>query len=428
MLRSRSVRSLVLAVITGSLLLFSGQEETLASGFGIFTQGASALGQANATVAHADGASALYFNPALLTELAGTRMEVGTTLVWAQRDFSSFVTGRDDSADTRLYTPSTFYLTHAVNDSFSAGIGVFNPFGLGTDWDKAWEGRYLATRSEIVTYNINPAIAYKPLPWLSVGAGLDVLYLDATLEEQVKLSFLGLDDGSQKFTGDGTGLGYNLGVLLKLGPQVQLGIGYRSAIDIDIDGHLDFTLPSAALEPTLPDTPAQTELTLPQQLVAGIAFTPSEKITVETGVRWEDWSSYDQLRITFAQPVNGSTWAVYPKDWHATWAWNLGGIYRLNESVSLLAGYLYGEDAIGDATFEPAVPDANSHLFCIGTTLKHARWDLTVSYGYQLLESRTKNNGYLPDVNPAVAEPSDYATGRYESRLHLVGISAGYRF
>ena len=423
----RTVRPFFLTALAGCLLVLCGQEAS-ASGFGIFTQGAEALGQANATVAHSAGPSALYFNPALLTELSGTRVEIGTTLIDPERNFTSDTTGRSYSAKSTLYTPSTFYMSHAFNETLSAGLGLFNPFGLGTDWDKSWEGRYLATRSEIVTYNLNPSLAYRPLPWVSIGAGVDLVYLDATLEEQVKLSFLGLPDGTQKFTGDGTGVGYNLGVLLNLGPKVRFGASYRSAIDIDIDGHVDFTLPAPALEATLPDTSAQTDITLPQQFVAGLSFFPTPELTLETGVRWEDWSSYDQMHITFDQPVNGSDFAVYPKNWHATWAWNLGGKYRLNKTVALLAGYLYGEDAIDDPTFEPAVPDANAHLFCLGTVLSFGRVDVAVSYGYQYLENRRKNNAYLPDVNPVVAEPADYATGRYESQLHLIGVSAGYHF
>ncbi|BCA80290.1 outer membrane protein transport protein [Desulfuromonas sp. AOP6] len=425
MLSPRDLRPLFLAILTGALLF---PQTILASGFGIFTQGASALGQANATVAHADGPSALYFNPALLTDLPGTAMELGTTLIYPRRDFTSDTTGRKDSTDSTLYAPSTFYLTHTFNEKFSAGVGLFNPFGLGTEWDDNWEGRYLATRSEIVTYAFNPAVGYRPTSWLSIGAGLNLLYLDATLEKQVKLSFIGLDDGQQKFTGDGTGVGFNLGILLKLNPKIQFGAGYRSPIKVDIDGRVNFTLPDPGLAVILPDTTAQTDITLPQQLVAGLAFFPTDNLTLETGIRWEDWSSYDELHITFAQPVGGSTFAIYPKNWQATWAWNLGGKYRLNERISLLAGYLYGEDAIGDATFEPSVPDADSHLFCLGTTLHFDRLAISLSYGYQHLEGRRKNNSFLPDVDPAVSDPADYARGSYESELHLLGLSAGYHF
>ncbi|MCP3177326.1 outer membrane protein transport protein [Desulfuromonas sp. KJ2020] len=425
MLSARDVRSFFLAILTGALLF---PQSILASGFGIFTQGASALGQANATVAHADGPSALYFNPALLTELPGTGMELGTTLIYPRRDFTSDTTGREDFTDSTLYTPSTFYLTHALNDRFSAGIGLLNPFGLGTEWNTDWEGRYLATRSEIVTYMFNPAVGYRPNSWLSIGAGLNLLYLDATLEKQVKLAFVGLSDGQQKFTGDGTGVGFNLGILLKLNPKIQFGAGYRSSIKVDIDGRVNFTLPDPSLAAILPDTTAQTDINLPQQLVAGLAFFPTDNITLETGIRWEDWSSYDELHISFAQPVNGSDFSIYPKNWQATWAWNLGGKYRLNERVFLLAGYLYGEDAIGNATFEPSVPDSDSQLFCLGATLNFDRLTISLSYGYQLLEDRSKNNSYLPDVNPAVADSADYARGRYESQLHLLGVSAGYRF
>src|SRR5512133_1273185 len=169
----------LLAVVT----FFRPVTPAYGSGFGVFTQGASALGQADAVVAHNDGPSAIFFNPALLNRLAGTQIEVGTTLLFPSRDFKSSTTGTTASTEDTLYYPSTFYVSHAFNDKISAGLGIFNPFGLGTEWNGNWEGRYLATKSTIETYNFNPVVSYRITPALSFAAGLDVIYLDASLEQ-----------------------------------------------------------------------------------------------------------------------------------------------------------------------------------------------------------------------------------------------------
>jgi long-chain fatty acid transport protein len=380
------------------------------SGFGIFTQGASPLGQAAAVVAHSDGPSAVFFNPALIGKLPGTQVDVGTTLIFPHREFRDPGGATTATRDTLFY-PSTFYLTHAFNDKFSTGLGVFNPFGLGTDWGGDWAGRYIATNSEFRTFNINPVAAYRLTPYLSVAAGIDIVLLDATLESKIPSTALGIPgppfDVAQKFTGSGLGLGYNFGTYYEVNDKLSLGASYRSQVEIDVDGDLSLSgFPQSVS--------GKTSITLPQQVFAGIAYRPFDRLTVETGMRWEDWSSFKQLRIAIA----GQPPAVSPRDWHGTYAINAGGKYRLNDAVSLMAGYLYGWNPVPDSTFEPAIPDSNTHLFCVGEETRFGRLTVALGYAYQLQEERSKTTNLYGPV----------ANGTYNSNLHLLGLSFGYKF
>src|ERR1039457_1703125 len=205
--------------VIGALIVLQSPLPAYCSGFGIFTQGASALGQADAVIAHSNGPSTIFFNPALMNELPGTRIEIGTTLIFPSRDFKSATTGGTTSTEDTVYYPSSFYVSHAFNDKISAGLGVFNPFGLGTEWNGGWKGRYLATKSTITTFNINPVLSYKITPDLSFAAGLDVILLDASLENKVPIvTPIGqFPDANSKFKGDGTGVGYNLGIAYNAG-------------------------------------------------------------------------------------------------------------------------------------------------------------------------------------------------------------------
>lgn len=384
------------------------------SGFGIFTQGASALGQADAVIAHGDGPSAVFFNPALINSLPGTQVEIGTTLIFPRREYTDSSGDSTHTKDTVFY-PSTFFLTHAVNDSISAGLGVFNPFGLATDWGNTWSGRYLATKSKIESYNINPVVSWRVAPFLSVAAGLDIVLLDATLKNKISTPY---GDVSQKFSGDGTGIGFNVGLLIDSGKGLTLGASYRSEVKIDIDGKAEFDVPNSALAAYFPDTDGKTTLTLPQQVFAGIAYQPIDPLVLEVGMRWEDWSSFDRLRIILDQPVAGSSVATYPRNWHSTFAVNAGGKYRINDLFSVMAGYLYGWNPVPDSTFEPAIPDSDTHLFCLGGEMHVDRMTLSLGYAYQLQKDRTKTTNQYGSV----------ANGTYESDLHLLALSLGYRF
>jgi len=161
--------------------------QVFASGFGIFTQGATGLGQGNAVVAHSSGPSAVYFNPALIAQTQGTQFEIGTTALFPNREFTSDATGKSEETEDTVYFPSTLYLTHAVKDGLVLGLGVFNPFGLGTEWPKDWEGRYIATKSTITTFNINPVVAWQATRDLALAVGVDFLYLDADLQSNINL-------------------------------------------------------------------------------------------------------------------------------------------------------------------------------------------------------------------------------------------------
>jgi len=409
----------------GALIVLQSPLPAAGSGFGIFTQGASALGQADAVVAHNNGPSAIFFNPALLNDLAGTRIEIGTTLLFPSRDFKSAATGGAASTEDTLYYPSSLYISHTFNDKISAGLGVYNPFGLGTEWNGTWEGRYIATKSTIETYNINPVVSYQVTPALSFAAGLDVIFLDATLEKKILLNpnpfGITLPDANQKFKGNGTGVGYNLGLAYKAGHGISLGASYRSEVEIDVKGDVSFGLPSPLLAGVLPNTGGKTTITLPRQVLAGVAYQPSDRLTIETGFRWEDWRSFKELRIELNQPVGGQSTITDAKNWHDTFAVNVGGRYHLNDTFTLLAGYLYGWNPVPDSTLDPAIPDADTHLFCVGGEAKLDKLMIAVSYAYQLQQERSKHN------EVGLIEGGT-ANGIYNADIHLLGLSVSYRF
>jgi len=419
----------ILKDAAGALLLLAClPAAALASGFGIFTQSASSLGQAAAVVAHMDDPSAIFFNPALMHRLEGTQLQVGTTLIFPDREYSGLTGQRTRTGDSLFY-PSTLFVTHRVSDRLSAGLGVFTPFGLGTDWGGTWDGRYLATRSEMITLNVNPVASYRITPRLALAAGIDILYLDTTLERKINLNGLNaaiggvlgtgpFPDVGQKFAGDGTGIGFNLGLLYDLGDTLSVGVSYRSPIKVGVKGRGTFDPQIPGL---LTDSPGRADLTLPQQVFAGVCYTGFEPLTLEAGLRWEDWSSFRELVVGLD---NGAV-SYAPKNWKSTFAYNLGVRYRLNETVALLAGYLYSDNPVPDGTFEPSIPDSDTHLFCVGTELDYRNLRFSISYAYQLLAGRDKEN-LIGD--PYGLPGTGTANGRYRSDLHMLSAGVTVKF
>lgn len=383
-----------------------------AAGYAVFTQGASALGQGNAVTAHTDSPNTIFYNPALINKLDGTQVELGTTVIFSSREFQ---TARPEGSTSNRSTffPSTFYATHKFNDNLSAGLGIFSPFGLGTKWDENWEGRYLATKSELTSFNINPVVSYRIIPSLAVAVGLDVILVDATLERKIHSGTLGIPgpafDIGSKFKGDGTGVGFNTALAYQLSEEISFGVSYRSEVKVEIKGDSGT---SPAVAPL--NSKGKTSIRLPQQLTAGVSYQVSEPLTVEAGVRWEGWSSFKKLQLMLD---NGTPLPPTQRDWHDSFGLNLGGKYRLNDTVALLAGYVYGNSSVPDSTFDPSIPDSDTHVFCAGTDLNYQKFKIALSYAYQLYENRTRNSSVEPDAN-----------GVYKSDAHLLALGVGYRF
>jgi len=434
-------------LLTCLLLALSGLSMTAgqlwASGFGVFTQGARGLGQANAAVAHATGPESLYFNPALLPQLDGSQAEVGTTLLAFDQQFtpeSPFGHGQDAGTN---HFPSTLYLTRQLSGELATGIGVFFPFGLASDWGESWDGRYISTKAELTTLAVNPVLAWRPQPQLSLAAGVSLVRLDAELQRKIDSTALGfvlnppgglgpLSDINQRFEGDGWGTGFNLALLLQPDGPFSFGAHYRSHVDVKIDGSADFALPAdtqaVGMGALFPNTPGSTKLRLPAQATFGLAWQASDALVLEAGGRWEQWSSFDELRIELGSPVLGSSADVTPRHWDDSWAWMLGGEWQYSQNLTLQAGYLFSQSPVPDETFDPSIPDADSHLLTVGCGWDFGQAQVNLAYGFQHFEARTKNNAIGDPLDPAGLNPASSANGRYETDIHLVGVSVAYAF
>ena len=411
-----------------------------ASGYGVFTQGASGLGQANAVVAHTTGPSSLYFNPALINDVPGRQIEVGTTAIYSDRDID-YTGGGSENGDSAWNFPSTFYYTHQANDKFTSGLGIFFPFGLSNEWDDGYAGRYIGTSGEMLTMNINPAVSYRLTDRLSVAVGLDFVYLDTEIKANINQGALidpslnGLVDIRQKFSGDGWGSGYNLGVLLKATDRISIGAAYRSKVKIDVEG--DMSLDGVGADPTLQflfqEGNAESDIELPAQFTIGVATQITDALLIEVGARWEDWDVNDKQTLDLQNPIlpiftDGKS-IVQDRDWHSTWSYNVGVNYKLNDKVALNCGYLYGENAVPSSTFEPIIPDSDAHLFTVGADLKKDAWTLSAALGYEYHEERTKNNGVGDPIGSMAAGfPVGTANGDYNTDIYLFALSVGYAF
>lgn len=397
-------------VLAPALLCTFVASEAEAAGYALREQSASALGNAFAgATAGAEDLSYMFFNPAGLTRQSGSQIAVVGNLILPRLELSNLrastaggepLSGNDggnpgeDAVVPAMYGLWDIQQTFGLEENIKLGVGVNVPFGLETDYRDNWIGRYHALHSKVKTINVNPAVAWEPVPGLSVAAGLQAQYMDARLTNAVDFGSIGAafggtpgaDDGVGKAKGDDIGWGYNLGALWEPWAGTRFGVAWRSAIDHRLRGDGDFSLDSAGIGARVQaatglfqDGRIQADVTTPETLSFGVNHAIDSQWTVMAEAQWTRWSRFHELRIDFANPVQPDS--LMEQEWHDTWFVGLGATYRPDEAWALRGGAAWDQD-----------PTRNKHRGARIPT--DDRWWLSLGAGWSPLPGLSIDVGY----------------------------------
>lgn len=409
MLRSR-ILVLVLLTLCISVMAYAG-------GFQLNEAGARAMAQAGAFAARANDGSAIFFNPAGLAFQKDASICLGTTVIFPKTSFyGPYQNNSNERTDLEaaVFTPINFYAATPLPwlDGLSVGFGVDNPFGLGTTWPDNWVGKFITVDVQLQSFYFTPTIAYRVADFLSIGAGFNYVTGHVSIKRAVATPFSTPDGKEPRVDIDmnGTGIGWNAGALLKITPEISLGVSYRSSAKVDADGDATFTPAYSAL----PTGGAAASLTLPPTGFAGIAYT-TEDFDIEADYQYIGWSTYDKLSIEFAKDNSVSE---SPKDYQNTYILRLGGEYRF-EKWQLRAGFLYDHSPVKLEFSEPLLPDADRFGYNIGFGYKLTD-NLNVDFAWLFLKFKErKAENTVPEIN---------FDGTYKSYANLFGVNFEYKF
>jgi long-chain fatty acid transport protein len=285
----------------------------------------------------------------------------------------------------------TGYVALKLSDDVSFGVGLNEPFGLVTEWQRDWLGRFQATRSELRTYGIYPSLGVAVDKNWSLGGGLSFMKASAKLENAVNFLVPGLPaplvgtsagEGSATVKGSDTALGWNAALHFRSDDEAtRVGINYRSKHDFALEGDVNFDrpTPSPALAAALGQTPAQlaaalaaatpngkirAELDLPDTLSLSIAHQATPSIDVLADITLTNWSTFKEIRI---KRDSGATLASTVYDWDDTTRYAVGIHYRVNDDFLLRIGVAYDESPISVQELRTArLPDNNRTWASIG--------------------------------------------------------------
>ncbi len=422
-----AVATLAIACLTASA------HTAMASGFAILEQSARGVGHALAgATAETEDPSTLFFNPAGAAWLDGNQGVIGGHVIIPSFEFENGGStypalggvpvsgGNGGDGGVTTFVPN-FYYVQSVNQAVKVGVGISAPWGLETEYDEGWVGRYHALKTELKTIDINPSIAVKLTEKIAIGAGVSAQYADAELSNAIDFGTIagvapGMLDGRGTVKGDDWSYGYNVGLMVTPTPKTRLGLHYRSKIEHTLEGDARFRVPAPAMpiqaRGLFVDTTGEADLNLPDVLSAGVYQQVGNKLALRADIAWTGWSEFDELRVEYGSNQPDS---VTDESWDDTWRYAVGMDYFVNEKWTWRVGAAYDETPVPDADHRtPRIPDAD-------------RTWLTTGLGYLLSESASLDFSYAhiffndSEMNQ-ITSTGDNLRGRYEGDADIVSL------
>jgi long-chain fatty acid transport protein len=364
--------------------LFVAEGVAHGEAFKIPYQGAAAAGQAEAFAAQADDPSALYYNPAGLTQVRRFQIYAGTALLGGAPSYTSptGVTAHGDlGGSVAVPPPSNLYITANLKDlgfhalgPLSLGIGLNSPYGISIRYPGNGPFSSAVTSVSLPMMHIQPTLAYKIADLLSIGLGADIYTFASFLGQgQFELKNTSLGPPSE-INGSGTSYGFNASALLtplrnaEGKPLLNLAVVYRNQSIGHLGGQL--LVNGAAV------ADARTTLVLPQVITGAIAVWPirdhAHEWKLEVDMDFIGWNAFRSFDVQLSSGGN----LQIPQNWKNTYVLNVGTEYKWIDpallpqwDIAIRAGYKRSHTPIPAATFTPAIPDADFNLFAVGVGL-----------------------------------------------------------
>ena len=432
---------MLLSVSAAALLIASYAQ---GAGFALIENSASGMGSAFASGGAAgEDASTMWFNPASMTLLKGQNMMAGLHYVAPQDDFTN--QGSTNADGTPLSGPNSeggkpavipnFYYTGQVTDTLFLGLGINVPFGMGTEYDDDWVGRYHAVKTDLMTININPAIAYRINDQWSIGGGINVQYVDLTLTSAIDFGALaghpGAADGFadlQADNADDISFGWNIGVLYELSKSTRFSLAYRSSITHDAKGNADFSVPASTGTAAIVSTGAFTDsgIYASVELPASASFSAfhsfNDSFDLMADVLWTQWSVFDELRIKYNNPAQPDS--VTTENYQDQWRFALGGRYHVNRDLIFRAGLAYDEKAVPDEQHRtPRIPDNDRTWVSLGMGYQFSEMiGMDLGYAHLFVDDTPIENEYessQPALNHTLKGEFDASVDIFSAQLTL---------
>lgn len=453
---SNRTRFSISTAVMALILSGAAAPRAQASGFQLREQSASSLGNAFAG-ASAGGfdISSMYWNPAAMSFFEGSQFSgagsfigltmklddsVGTRSGYfepGQRPISG-PTGYPNAVSNPLLP--AMYATWAATPDLKVGVSVNVPFGLATNYDDNFVGRYHALKTDMQIIDVSPSIAYQVSPGVSLGATAVARHTKAEMSNAVDFGGIaaaksipgytaGSADGKAVLTGQTWTFGFKLGAAFRPTESLRIGLGYQGAMTLKVDGNVAFSNVPALLAPTFASGGGKADVKLPDTASLGFVYDVSKEFSVQGEVARTGWAKFDELRVRFATGVpTPPPDSVVNESWKDTWYYALGFNWKLDGAWTIRAGAAFDQSPVDDAHRTPRIPDGDRTWFSLGASYEYSK-RTTIDVGYTHIIAPDSYLNLSAGTNPSGDNFfRGTLTGKYKIGANILAVGMRYKF
>ncbi|NBA97778.1 OmpP1/FadL family transporter [Pseudomonas sp. R5(2019)] len=423
----------VMLKTTLSLAVGLASTQLFASGYALNEQSISGMGTGFAgRSSSADDASTVYGNPAGMSFLKREQATVGAAAIIARSDIEGSgtnaigqpINGSTDGDMVPVVAVPMGYYVKPVDEHLTVGIDMYAPFGLVTDYERGFAGRYWGDKSKVEVITLQPTIAWRFNDVVSIGIGPTINKIKGELGSSTFGGAAG--DGRVKIKGDDTAVGFNAGVMVQATDATRIGLTYHSRVKYKLQGNTRIfgqgfgPFNGSKFDATLEiETPESADLSITHKL--------DNQWTIYAGSTYTRWSRLEQITVInegVPARLGGAAGPIgtinEDQKWHNTWAHAIGASYQVNNQWVLRAGLSMDQSPANNVDRSPRIPTGDRKAVSIG-----AGWsptdDLTIDAALSYLQEEEVN------INLASASKGSF-NAKYENSAFGLGLGMTYRF
>lgn len=420
-----------LLLTSACLLLITSP--AFASGFALFEQGAKATAMGGAFAATADDPSAIFFNVAGIAQQRERKLMAGGTVITFQNQFTGdpndpFTSGTTGKYRSHAFVPPNAYGIMPVGKNMTFGVGIMTPFGLRTNWENPWVGRFVSRDANIKTVSVQPSLAWQTSDGrLALGGGIEYRRAHVILARNAAAfnPFTSrLHDVANTYLHSewGSEWGYNVGILYKMG-NWRFGASHRAAMEMDLDGRVEVTQIMSgvpAFDATVaaglpPSQPISTTLNFPSFTHFGIATSVVPNWDIEFDIVHTTWSDFKELKVNFlTTPAAGFS---RPQNWKDADSFRIGGNRKVTDDWDIRLGALYDKNPQPVEVVSPLLPDSDRVGVSFGVGYRRGPFTIDATE-FALHFKKRSTHG----------QNSDFFNGSYSTDANLISVNLGYKF
>jgi len=309
----------------------------------------SALANAGAA-ARAQGAETIASNPAGMTKLEGTQLQVNGGVVYGDLELDLDKGGNNGGNALQTAPLGSLYLTHAINEQWVAGFGMFGSHGLGIDYGDGWDGRSYAQSAKLTGIAFAPSLAYRIDSNWSVGASLIAMH--GSLEASLDMT-PGMKDG-REYSDSDWAYGASFGVLYELDQHSRIGLSYYSELKWKLEDQLFTQVNLAGLG---------VDMMIPQTVTLSGYHQLNDQWALLASANWQQWSRFGDIDVHSA-PYSTTVDMHYKDTWHLS----LGTQFDVTPALRLSSGIAYDSSAVDDVHRTVTLPMGEGWRWGLGAS------------------------------------------------------------